>query len=270
MSTFPATLGPDLLAAPPMAAPFHVLTGWIAAAIYGATLLALLIWSLAKRDRWPVVAAMLLGGLCTSLIEPLLDVTSGAYHPNFGQPRIFTLMGRGIPLWVVLCYGLYYGGFGSLNLLAISKGITRRGVWLWFLAPLIGDIVLEQVMLAFNLYYYYGNQALVVWKFPLYQPAGNAVGELFGVVALFFLRPLLSRTWHFFGAAVIAMPLCGMMGFNVVAWPMDYAVHSTWSNTVVQGCAVLTWALAALMVFGISMLVAIDSPLRTSGRLILR
>jgi hypothetical protein len=270
MSTLSATLGPDLLATPPMAATFHVFTGAIAAAIYSLALIVLLVWSFTKPGRWPIVAAMLAGGMCTSLIEPLLDVTSGAYHPNLGQPRVFTLMGRGIPPWVVLCYGLYYGGFGSLNLLAINQGITRRAVWLWFLAPLIGDVVLEQVMLSYNLYYYYGNQALVVWRFPLYQPAGNAVGELLGVMTLFFLMPLFSKTWHYFAAAVVAMPLCGLMGFTVVAWPMDYAVHSAWPNPVVEACAVLTWALAAMMVFGVSLLVATDSPLRSSGRLVLR
>jgi hypothetical protein len=270
MVTSAAPLGPDLLAAPPMMAPFPVATGWIAAGIYGAIMLGLLIWSLRRREWWLVVASMLLGGMCTCVIEPLLDVTSGAYHPNLGQPRVFTLMGRGIPLWVVLCYGLYYGGFGSLNLLALNKGLTRRGVWLWFAAPLLGDVVLEQAMLSRDLYYYYGNQALVVLKFPLYQPAGNAVGELLGVAALFFLRPLFSRPWHYFLGAAIAMPLCGLTGFSVVAWPMDYAVHSTWLNAAVQGCAVATWALAGLMVFGIANLVAVDSPLRTSGRLVLR
>ena len=270
MASVPPQLGADLLAVPPMQAVFNAPVGWIAAAVYGGLALGLLIWSLHDREKRLIVAAMLVGGMCTSVAEPLLDVTSGAYHPNLGQPAIFTLMGRGIPLWTVICYGLYYGGFGSLNLLAVSKGITRRGVWLWFLAPLLGDVVLEEIMLHYGLYYYYGNQAMVLDKFPLYQPAGNSTGELFCVTLLFFLRPALKKTWQLCAAAAVIMPLCGVMGFNVVAWPTDYAVHSVWPNAVVQGCALLTWALAAMLVYGISMLIGSDSPLRKSGVLILR
>jgi hypothetical protein len=270
MSSAATQLGIDLLAVPPMQAVFNTQVGWIAAAIYGSLAIGLLLWSLHDRNEFLIVSAMLVGGMCASLAEPLLDVTSGAYHPNLGQPGVFTLMGRSIPPWTVICYGIYYGGFGSLNLIAVGRGMTRRGVWLWFLAPLLGDVVLEEVMLHYGLYYYYGNQALVLSKFPLYQPAGNSTGELFCVAMLFFLRPALTRSWQVFAAAAVAMPLCAVMGFNVVAWPMDYAVHSTWPNIAVQGCAVLTWALAAVFVHGISLLIATDSPLRRSGRLVLR
>ena len=253
-----------------MGAVFNAPVGWIAAAVYGCIALGLLLWSLRDREKCVIVAAMLVGGMCTSVAEPLLDVTSGAYHPNLGQPAIFTLMGRSIPLWTIICYGIYYGGFGSLNLLAVSKGMTRRSVWLWFLAPLVGDVVLEEIMLHAGLYYYYGNQAMVVGKFPLYQPAGNSTGELFCVTFLFFLRPAATKTWHIFAAAMIGMPLCGIMGFNVVAWPTDYAVHSTWPNIAVQFCACLTWVLAGVIVYIVSLLIATDSPLRKSGRLVLR
>ncbi len=266
----PTQFGADLLALPPMQAVFNTQVGWIAATIYGCIALGLLVWSLHDREKRLIVAAMLVGGMLTSLAEPLLDVTSGAYHPNLGQPAVFTLMGRSIPVWTVICYGIYYGGFGSLNLIAVSKGMTRRGVWLWFLAPLAGDVLLEETMLHQGLYYYYGNQAMVLGKFPLYQPAGNSTGELFCVTLLFFLRPAIRKAWQFFAAAAVVMPLCGVMGFNVVCWPTDYAVHSTWPGGAVQACAVLTWGLAALAVYGVSLLIGTDSPLRKSGRLVLR
>jgi hypothetical protein len=268
MSVQQRGLGPDLLAVPPMDAVFDTSVAHIATMVYVALALSLIVWSLWQPGKRVIVIAMLCGGAITSMIEPLLDVVSGALHPIVGQPAVFSLMGRDIPLWVVVCYGLYYGGFGSLNLIAFSKGVSRRGVWLWFLAPLLGDVLWEEVMLHFNLYYYYGNQAFVLIKFPLYQPAGNSTGELLGVTTLFFLRPWLSG-WRWFPAAALVMPLCGVMGFNVVCWPTYYAVHSTWPNGVVQFCGVLTWMLAALMVFVVSQLVGVNSPLRRTGKLVL-
>ncbi len=264
----PTELGPDRLAIPPIDAVFDTSAGTTAVVVYGALALALMVWGMLDARRRVIVAAMLFGGAITSCIEPLLDVVTGALHPIVGQPAVFSLMGRSIPLWVIVCYALYYGGFGSINLIAFAKGVSRRGVWLWFLAPLLGDVLWEEVMLHYKLYYYYGNQPFVLIKFPLYQPAGNSTGELLGVTALFFMRPYLSG-WRWFAAAALVMPLGGVMGFNAVCWPGFYAVHSNWPGWIVQLCGLMTWMLAALMVHLVSLLVARDSPLRREGKLIL-
>lgn len=264
----PITLGADLLALPPMATVFDSHIAQIAVIVYASIALALLLWGLRHRENFVIVAAMLLGGAITASIEPLLDVVTGALHPIVAQDAVFTFMGRGIPLWVIVCYSIYYGGFGALNLIAYNRGITRRGVWLWFLAPLLGDLLIEEVMLHYRLYLYYGNQPFVLIRFPLYQPAGNSTGAILGVMTLFFLRPWLNaKKWRWFVAAAVVMPIGGVMGFNGVCWPSYYAVHSNYPNWIVQACGVLTWALAALMVHGVSLLVAVDSPLRKTGRL---
>jgi hypothetical protein len=262
-------IGPDLLAQPPLQTMFDNTVGNLAAGFWAAAGLGFFVWALTRRDTRLIIPAMLLGGMCTSAVEPMLDVLTGCLHPIIDQrTAVFTLMGRSVPLWVVECYGLYYGGFGSLNLLAFNRGISRRAVWLWFLAPLLGDIVIEQVLLHYGLYVYYGNQALEISQFPLYQPAGNSAGELLGVLALFFLRPLLSG-WRWFPAAVIVMPLGAVMGFNAVAWPTYYVVHSDAPQWLVQSCGVLTWVLTCGIVYVASLLVGRDSPLRRTGHLVL-
>ena len=197
----PQILAGDMLTQPPLATVFNNQVGDISAIYWALNAVAFLIYGLYGKERRWIIPAMLLGGAATSVVEPLLDVLSGCLHPIVNQHHtVFTLMGRHIPLWVVETYGLYYGGFGSLNLLAMIKGISRRAVWIWFLAPFIGDIIIEVVQLHFNLYLYYGNQALEVAGFPLYQPAGNSTGELLGVLMLFLLRPYLSG-WRWFPAA---------------------------------------------------------------------
>jgi hypothetical protein len=262
-------IGPDLLAQPPLQTVFNNTVGNWAAGFWVAMGLCFLAWGLTQRDKRLIIPAMLLGGMFTSTVEPLLDVLTGCLHPIIDQrTAVFTLLGRSIPLWVVVCYGLYYGGFGSLNLLAFNRGISRRAVWLWFLAPLAGDIVIEQILLHYGLYVYYGNQALELIQFPLYQPAGNSAGELLGVLMLFFLRPKL-RGGRWFPAALIVMPLGAVMGFNVVAWPTYYVVHSDAPEWLVQSCGVLTWILTGGVVYVASLLVAKDSPLRRTGKLVL-
>ena len=44
---------------------------------------------------------MMLGGLTTTLVEPLLDIIGLAWHPMHGQNTAFELIGRPIPVWVV-------------------------------------------------------------------------------------------------------------------------------------------------------------------------
>jgi hypothetical protein len=251
-------LGSDLLAQPPLDAVFNVQAAQVATVVYGLTALLLLGRGLLKPQQRLIVVAMMFGGALTSMIEPFLDVATGAYHPNIGQDTVFSFMGRGIPVWVVICYAIYYGGIGALNLIAFNKGLTRRAVWLWFLVPIFADVLVEEVMLHWDLYYYYGNQPLVLIKFPLYQPAGNSVGVLLGVTALFFLQPHL-KGWRWFGAAALVMPLCGVMGFCGVCLPGFYAVHSDGPLWAVQLCGIATYALAGVVVHAVAMAVAVDS-----------
>jgi hypothetical protein len=263
--TSPVTLASDLLAQPPLDAVFNLQAARVATVVYGLTALLLLGRGLMKPQQRVIVAAMMFGGALTSMIEPFLDVATGAYHPNIGQDTVFSFMGRGIPVWVVICYAIYYGGIGALNLVAFNKGLTRRAVWLWFLVPIFADVLVEEVMLHWDLYHYYGNQPLVLIKFPLYQPAGNSAGVLLGVTALFFLQPYLKQGWRWFAAAAVVMPLAGVMGFCAVCLPGFYAVHSTWPQWAVQLCGIATYGLAGLVVHAVALAVSVNSPWRVAS-----
>ena len=98
-----------------------------------------------RNTKNPIVLLMLLGGLTTVLVEPYLDVLGGAWHPIHGQNVAFELMGRPIPWWVVPCYMFLFGGLGTLNYMAFTKGATMRQVWLWFFVPMSIDIVMEEI-----------------------------------------------------------------------------------------------------------------------------
>ena len=157
---------------------------------------------------------------------------------------------------------------GSLMLIAFMKGVTRRGVWLWCLAPLIFDFLIEEIMLHYDLYFYYGNQPFVLLKFPLYQPACNTVGVFFGVTMLYLLSPYLNKDkWKWFPAALVIVPLCGAAGFVGASVPAAFATaEASMPNWLTQLCGAASWAIALFFVHGVSLLVAVDSPLRESRR----
>src|SRR5471032_1030247 len=77
-----------------------------------------------RDTRNPIVLLMMLGGLTTVIVEPYLDFIGGAWHPIHGQNTAFELMGRPIPWWVVPCYIFLFGGLGTLNYMAFTKGVT--------------------------------------------------------------------------------------------------------------------------------------------------
>jgi hypothetical protein len=117
-------------------------------------------------------------------------------------------------------------------------------------------------MLGQNLYFYYGNQPLLVMKWPLYQGAGNAVAVMLGTTVLFFLQPLLNKqSWRWIPAAIVLLPFCGVMGWSAVGIPCFYAVHSQWPNWAVQAAGIATFALASMVIYAIAALVSVDSPM---------
>ena len=155
----------------PLDAVFNQTAGNYATAIFGFMAGAVFLYGLTywRDTKNPIVIFMMLGGLTTTLIEPLLDIIGLAWHPMHGQNTAFELIGRPIPVWVVAVYLMYFGGLGSLNYLAFKRGVTMRSVWIWFSAPMLLDIVMEEIMMHFELYIYYGQQPLILIKnFPLW------------------------------------------------------------------------------------------------------
>ena len=100
---------------------------------------------------------------------------------------------------------MYFGGLGSLNYLAFKKGVTTRMVWIWFCAPVLLDIVMEEIM----------------------------------------------------------MPIMDCVGYMLVGLPSIFVLNSENVSPLVTNLAgVATFALTALCVHGVALVVATDSPLR--------
>lgn len=213
----------------------------------------------------PIIFIMMIGGLTTVLVEPFLDVIGGAWHPVIGQNKAFALMGRDIPVWCLAVYVFYFGALGSLNLLAFEKGATMKQVWLWFAVPMLVDVVMEEIMMHWNLYYYYGNQPLILlFKFPFWWAPCNSIGEFVGVSLIAAMAPWL-RGWRLLLIPVI-LPVADAVGYAAVGMPAVFVVNQesvpVW---LMHLGGIATFALTAGVVYGISLLIATDSALRRSA-----
>lgn len=215
-----------------------------------------------RRSGRPIVLLMMAGGALTSLAEPFLDVVCACWHPEINQPTAFELIGRPIPWWVVAAYTFYFGALGSLSFAAFEKGAVKRAMWLWFAVPILVDIVMEELMLAADLYHYYGNQPLIAFfKFPLWFAASNSIGEFVAVALVVLMAPHL-RGWKL-ALVPLSMPISDIIGFSASALPTWVAINTEGvPNLLVQLAGVLTFVIATLMAYGLIALLAQDSAVR--------
>lgn len=214
----------------------------------------------------PIVLMMMIGGAVTVFVEPVLDIIGAAWHPEIGQNVAFELVGRQIPWWVVAVYVFYFGALGSLNYLAFEKGVSMKVVWIWFSAPVLVDIVMEELMMHWDLYWYYGNQPLIAFfKFPLWWAPCNSIGEFIGVSLLVLMGPAL-RGWKLLLIPII-LPVSDFVGYAAVSLPAVFVVNTEglpwW---LIQLGGVGTFALCALVVYALSLVIATDSPIRIGRR----
>jgi hypothetical protein len=248
----------------PLDAVFNQTAGNYATAIFGVMAGVVFLYGLKywRDTKSPIVIFMMLGGLTTTLVEPLLDIIGLAWHPMVGQNTAFELIGRPIPVWVVAVYLMYFGGLGSLNYLAFKKGVSTRGVWLWFCVPVLLDIVMEEIMMHFVLYIYYGQQPLIlIQHFPLWWAPCNSMGEFIGVSLLALIGANL-RGWKLVLIPIL-MPIMDAVGYMLVGLPSIYVLNTEHVSPLVTNLAgVATYALTALCVYGVALVIATDSPLR--------
>jgi hypothetical protein len=235
----------------------NVVFGVCLVLVTGVLLCGLRHW---RNTGSPIVLMILLGGLTTVLAEPFLDTIGAAWHPTHGQNTAFEMMGRRIPWWVVINYPAYFGVLVSANYLAFAKGITMRGVWLWFLVPLAADAIQEELMMMTNLYYYYGQQPLIlIHKLPFWWVPCNAMGVFLIASVLAFMGSSL-RGWKLLLVPAI-MPVTYVTAFAIVGLPSIISIHTMNVPGFISNLAGLSaFVLAGLVVYGIAHVLGTDSP----------
>lgn len=252
------------LPTPPIDAVYNDTVGFWAMTVYlivAAPVILYALWHSRERTG-RIMLLIIAGGALCALVEPFADIVGGCWHPEVGQPTVFSLLGRGIPPYVCAGYLTYFGAFSAVTYLFYTRGITRRWIWTTFFVAVVIDIGMENLMVSMGLYHYYGNQPLnhLGWL-PLWWPPINALGEAGGVAAVCFLLPHL-KGWRLLLIPLI-LPLADLMSYALIAYPGIVAVNSPELGPLLTDLLGLgVWVLALVVVHGLSLLVATDSPLR--------
>jgi hypothetical protein len=151
---------------------------------------------------------------------------------------------RHVPLYVVLGYAFYFGGFSYVAYRAMLAG--RRQTWFWgfFAVDWLADLALQATGRALGLYEYYGPQPLMIFDVPMWWFTIDASMPVLCGGALFLMRRHLVG-WRM----LVIVPLVPAFyaGLNAAAgWPVFAALNSGPSTVVVWLAGFATVGLALL------------------------
>jgi hypothetical protein len=247
---------------PPVDAVANATADFWATAIYVSLSALALLYGLHywRKTGQPIIPLLLLGGALCSTVEPFVNIVGAVWHPIVGQVSAFTIMGRSMPWFLVTGYMFYFGALGTLNYVAFRNGVTTRRFWLWATVPMAIDVVMEELMLYWDLYSYYGQQPLIlINKLPLWWVPCNSLGELLAVCLLVKSAPLL-RGWRW-ALVPILVPVCDAVAYAAISMPSWIVVNTPVPTWVNQLGGLATIALALLTLYGLSLVMPTDSPL---------
>lgn len=228
------------------------ITGIIGLCAVVALLFSLEHW---RRSGRPVVLLMLLSGGAMMVFEPLVDTVGGCWFPE-NSWIAYSAWGRPIPVWLCLTYFFYFGIGAGLLWIAMKRGMTGKQIWLAFAGAMLGDLVLETVLLMFDPYIYYGYQPLLLGKFPLWWAAVNGLVP-FVFVALVCRLDSFFKGWRYL--TIVPIALTASVSANAAAgWPSWTVINTDWGWLASQIGGLLTFVLAFWIMQVIIGVVAID------------
>ena len=197
-----------------------------------------------QRNKTLMVILLLVGGGMDSLVEPLVDIIGGCWHPLLGQKTLFEIIGRPMPTWVPTIYAAFYGGLAALVYLVCRKGVGAGLMWALFVGCLIAEPLAEAGMLHWGMYAYYGNQPLWIAGLPplWWIPANVTAIYLSGLFAVWSERK---------GASLmpallmpLASPLIDASVTTLVGFPAIVAVNSPLPVWLTQVCGLVAYAIS--------------------------
>jgi hypothetical protein len=121
------------------------------------------------------------------------------------------------------------------------------------------DIAMEELMLHYDLYYYYGHQPLIlIAKLPLWWVPCNALGQILAVALIALVKPL-QKGWKLLLIPIL-IPICDAVAYSAISLPSWIVVNTPVSWWVLQLGGLATCGLAFMVLYGLSLILAIDSP----------
>ena len=205
---------------------------------------ALIDW---RRSGSPAFLLILAGGYICSFNEATVDVLGHCFFPLDGVMG-YTAFGRGVPVWVVLAYIVFFGGLSYVMALAFKHGASHRVMCYGIAVFGVLNVLLEIPLLRAGLYVYYGYQPFAIGGFPVSWLVINSLGSLFGAVVVVRL------SWLFTGARqllLVFVPFATYMASWVLAMPYFAITNTDMPAGVRMAAAVLSMALGLIAIDGL-------------------
>jgi hypothetical protein len=218
-----------------------IITAILAVVVAAFVVAAVVDW---RRTGSPAFLLTLVGGYICSFNEATVDVLGHCFFPLDGVLG-YTAFGRGVPVWVVLAYVVFFGGLSYVMASAFKRGASHRAMWCGIAVFGVLNVLLELPMLGSGLYVYYGDQPFAIGGFPVSWLVINSLGSLFGAVVIVRL------SWFFTGARqllLILVPFATYMASWVLAMPHFAITNTDLPTGVRMAAALLSMALGVIAI----------------------
>lgn len=227
----------------------------VGTAVAAVVLLGVVVYAVrvARRHHSLVPFAFLLGGALTVGYEPVVDVLGMCYLPKDYQWTLFSVLGRDMPVYTILVYCAFFGGFATVAWNHLKSGGPPRGLWRKYIAAiLINTFAFETPAVAvFSVYTYYGKQPFNFWGFPLWWAFINTAGPLIAGALIYLLGNRFNVGSRILLAlGVIAVPMMDGAVNASAAYPTWLALNSDVPTWVAWIAGAVTVGLTILIMAG--------------------
>ena len=201
----------------------------------------------ARQNKSFIPPLLLVGGLLSMFIEPVVDVLGLCYFPDQGSWRAFRAFNVTIPLFMVPVYAWYVGGQAFLVFRILERGMTAsKFVQTWLILILVNG-ALETPGLLLGVYTYYGAQPFQVLGFPWWWTFCNALMPMTAAVLTFKLRPYLGGLRCLLVVPIV--PMADGLVNGAIGWPTWVALNSGYGYAATYPAAILSFGLACVAVY---------------------
>lgn len=220
----------------------------------------------AARERTSVPLLVMLGGLVALPIEPMWDVVCHFTFPFNTHPRLFTALGRPIPLYLAFVYPFFIGWGSYLAYRLIRGGASARTMRTFAGAFVVLDAVIEIVGTRAHIWQYYDHQAFSILGWPVYFGVLNGAIPVLGGCLTALLVPRLGRTARvLFLPTVVPTAYVGI--YAIAGWPTWVALGSSVPRAIVWFAGALTVAYCVAIVAFVT--ASVCAPERSPARPVL-
>jgi hypothetical protein len=200
---------------------------------------------LAVRDRSAAPVLAVLGAMAAVVNDAIFDVLWQIWYPANIEPRLWTMLDRPIPFFLVLGYIPFVGVLPVVVARLLDRGVAPRVLWLIALGAAAGNLVVDLLGEATTSWDYYAEGPL---KYLTNPPITAAVP----IVAGWLLHVTRPRGWRLPLAFAIP-PFTLAAVYAGTGWPSFFALHVDGVPRGAQALlGIVTVALSASLVAGVA------------------